>query len=56
MTDSDIIAAFKAEELRLGSMSHDTAAVIRNVAYERGITTQRVRDVMTAHWTGQGAG
>ena len=57
MTDSDIIKAYAAEEQALGGRYRaDPLQIIDHVSSNLGVDRQRVRDVMTAHWTGQGAG
>ncbi len=57
MTDSDIIKTYGEEEAAAGGFRRaDPLYVIDAVASRLGVTRQRVRDVMTAHWTGQGAG
>ena len=57
MTDSDIIKTYGEEEAAAGGFRRAVPlSVIDAVASRLGVTRQRVRDVMTAHWTGQGAG
>jgi hypothetical protein len=57
MTDAQIIKTYGEEETAAGGhLRADPLYIIDAVVSRLGVDRKRVRDVMVAHWTGQGAG
>ena len=55
--DAAIISAYAEEEQAAGGQfKADPLHVVDRVSSRLGVEKSRVRDVMRAHWTGQGAG